>query len=212
MASQDADDISDRETDGDSELIDEDDSCLVNEDMTFRDIIINVRDRKLQNLVVEFITSLILKHEQEFYLLVQNKLNMRFDILNTTNKTIIEMIIAINNKYYNDLYLSIQNNKENSCKNLILDMQKFVEYDTYILLFKLLHLTLEAHIDIYRENLVTNNLDLYKKTTLSEINLFLQSANIIDAFRNQPDDCIKIPAIAAGQLPFNIVIHKNVES
>lgn len=190
---------------------DSDDCDLVNPDMTFRDINVKINERKLQKLVVEFITSLVLKHEQDFYNLVNDKLNGKFDILTTTNKAIIEMIIAINNKYYNDLYLSIQNNTENAAKVLVQEMHKLVQYDIYTFLYKMLHLTLEAQIDIYRENLAINNLEIYKKTVLTEINLFLQSTNILDALEHKPDDNLKIPEILPGQIPFNVVIHKNIE-
>ena len=193
---------------------DSDHECdkIINDDMTFVKPKINEKYVELQKLVVEFVTSLVLKHETEFYELVDKRLKGRFDILATTSKTIIQMITETTNKYYNDLYLSIQNNTENPSKKLITEMTDCVEYGSNVLLDKLIHFTLDTHIDVTRENLLVKNVDLYTKSVLAEINLFLQSTNIIKRMAKDEGDDVPFVNVPPAEKPFNIVIDKNIEN
>lgn len=170
---------------------------------------------KLQKKVTEFVTSVILKHEKEFYTLTQtyfkNKMNY---LLNSTCSSIIEMIVETTNKFYNDTYHNIQNKNNTDIVKIILKMRKYTEYDTHILLDKLLRLTLEIHLDVIREKLTLKNdrYDLYEESVLCQINTFLSSFNLLHVLSKGTNEDGTFVNIPEGENAFNIVIDKNIKN
>lgn len=190
-------------------------------------------DEKLINLqkqVVEFITSVILNHEMEFYQLIQKIFPSKMeDLLCSTGPSIIQMITETINKFYNKIYYDIQHKNETPITILVLSMGQFTDYGPHILLDKLLRLTLEIHLDVNREELVinsdkydsttntdkcdTNNykLDIYQKTVLNQINIGLNSKNLIHIMSKGEDEDTDFVNIPEGNNAFSIVIDKNIE-
>ena len=164
----------------------------------------------LQKDVVEFVTSVILKHEREFYHLVVSHCNSKFeDILGTTSNTIVEMITTTTSKFYNDIYRTIQNKVYSDLSNVVLSMGNNCNYGPHILLYKLLHLTLDVHLDINREQIECNkNFDIYEKSVLNQINVHLISINIIKYMITDVDDDIPFLNIPDGNSAFTVKINE----
>ena len=138
-----------------SDLIAKQPKVILDDDMTFPKATVDPRLLKLQGDVTEFVTSVILKHETEFYSLVEKCFPDRIeDILGTTNASIILMITETTNKFYNDIYSDIQNKRDKLIAKLVLEMTSYSDYGPHILLDKLLRLTIEAHLEVNREQLV----------------------------------------------------------
>ena len=191
----------------------DDEGYILDEDMSFPKATIDPKLIKLQKDVTEFITSVILKHEKEFFSLVQNKFGKKNmdKVLGTTNKSIIEMIKEITVKFYNKLYFDIQNKVETPLTELILNMCEFAEYGAHILLDKLFRLTLDAHIDVSREQLVIKKEDKYLKSVLNQINIYLLSKNLLQIFSKNEGEDIPFINIPAGEQAFSVFIDKNIE-
>ena len=164
----------------------------------------------LQKEVSEFVTSVIIKHEEEFYLLVKKNFNNTVGILGYTHGTIISMITETTNKFYNEIYLAIQNQIASPLTNFIIDLAIHAEYGPHILLDKLIRLTIEIHFEMIREQLILDNLDLYKESVLKQINQYLSSCKLIHILSKGPNDDIPFVNVPDDQKPFNIVIDKNV--
>src|SRR5271154_5247226 len=114
--------------------------------MDFPKTTVNPKLIELQKEIVEFVTSVILQHEKEFYRLVEKHFPKQTEqILGTTCASIIEMITQTTNKFYNDLYFDIQNNKSTDLTKLISKMCALAEYGPHILLEKLVNLTINIH-------------------------------------------------------------------
>lgn len=180
------------------------------EDLTFPKATIDPKLYKLQESVVEFVISTILKNESDFYALVEKNCNeKKEDILGTTNPSIIEMITLTTNKFYNKIYLDIQNKNNNELANVVIEMCQHCEYGPHILLDKLLRLTIEAHYDVWREKLTIDNLDLYQKSILTQLSLYLLSKNILHIFSKGDGDDIPFVNVNDGNA-FSISIDKNI--
>lgn len=167
---------------------------------------------QLQKNATEFITSIILKHEKELFLLISqyDKQNIN-DFLCTTNSKIIEAITVLTNKFFNDLYQKIQNDIQTPISTFILEMCKFAEYGPHILLDKLIRLVISIHLDINREQLVLNdNYELYEKSLLNQINICILSYNLLHMLSIGPDENVPFSKIPEGMNAFNIVIDKNI--
>ena len=189
-------------------------SYVLEDDMAFPKATVNPKLLKLQKLVTEFVTSVILKHEKEFGQLIDNHCpTKRSEVLGVTNPSIIEMITQTTNIFYNKLYYQIQNKINTDTVNLILEMCEYADYGPHILLDKLIRLTLEIHLDIWRECLVMldqNGDDLYEKSVLIEINEKLLSLNLLHILSkgiNEDEPFINIPDDGKA---FDIVIDKNI--
>lgn len=193
---------------------------IVSDDMTFPKATIDVRLTKLQAEVTEFVTSIILKHESEFYILVSkifpDKINK---ILGSTCASIIQMITETTEKFYNMLYMNVQKfiiNTESHHKNIMVDyflsFSKLCDYGPHILLDKLMRLTLEIHLDINRECLITDNADIYSKKILEQTNIGLLSHNLLHILSKGPNDDNEFVVVPDDNKPFNIVIDKNIQA
>jgi len=189
-------------------------SYILDDDMTFPKATIDPKLIKLQKDVTEFITSVILKHEREFYQLVENNFNSEYEnVLGYTRDYIIEMIVRITNKFYNKLYYDIQHNVESDLVKLLLSLCEFTDYGPHILLDKLIRLTLDAHLEISREDLVFNDnkYDIYEKSVLMQLNTYLLSCNLLHILSKGEDEEGPFINIPEGANAFNIVIDKNIK-
>ena len=165
---------------------------------------------KLQKESIEFITSIILKHEQEFYKLIkENFPNSIEEILGNTTPVIIKMISETTNKFFNKIYYDIQNNINSGPAQCILSMVQFADYGPHILLDKLIRITLNVHLDIPREKLIIVD-DSYEKTIFQYLNFYLMSYNFLDLLSKKEDDIGDFVYLLDGQVAFNVVIDKNV--
>lgn len=183
----------------------------INDDMTFPKAEIDPNLARLQDLVVEFVTAVILKHENEIYQLVSNHFpNKKEYLLLTTNASIIEMITNITNKFYNNIYNLCQSNTPPEQISLMLN---YADYGAHILLDKLIRLTLEIHLDIWRESLIdVSNYDIYEKSVCTEINIVFQSLNLLHILSKGIDDNSEFVNLEPGQVAFDIVIDKNIST
>lgn len=167
---------------------------------------------KLQQEVTEFITSVILKHEKEFYELVKNNLEGAYEnILGYTRNYIIEMITTITTKFYNQIYNNIQHNIKTPITTLICEMTEYADYGPHILLDKLFRLTLDAHLDIIREDLIFDNIDLYNKSILCQLNIYLSSRNLLHIMSKGVDENGSFIDIPEGKNAFQVNIEKNID-
>ena len=187
-------------------------SFILDDDMSFPKATIDPRLIKLQRDVTEFVTSVILKHEAEFYILITKFFPEKIEnLLASTNRSVIEMIKETTVKFYNELYMNIQNKIETPKSILITEMCEFADYGAHILLDKLFRLTLDIHIDIERERLVTSNRDNYSNSILVQINLYLLSKNLLQFFAKNEGEDIPFVIVPEGELPFSVTIDKNIE-
>lgn len=163
---------------------------------------------KLQEKVYEFTVSVILKHEMKFFELA-SKMN-RLDIVNTTNQTIIDMIMIATNDFYNMCYFTMQNNNDIPIRNVIKEMDELTDYGWWILLDKLIRLTIDAHIDIVREDIIVDSSDLYNESVYNQLYDYLCDKNVIHIFSKGCDDDIEFTFVSDGNKPFDIVIDKKI--
>jgi hypothetical protein len=197
------------------EIDDEFEKCgyVLDNDMTFPRASVDPKLLKLQKDVTEFVTSVILKHEKEFYELVtklfQNKLEY---LLGSTCSSIIEMITLTTNKFFNKIYYDIQHNNQTELSKIIFEMCEHTDYGPHILLDKLIRLTLETHLEISREQLaiVNNEYDLYEKSVLNQINIYLLSCNLLHILSKGHDEDSAFVDIPDGKQAFDVVIDKNI--
>ena len=185
----------------------------LDDDLSFPRATIDGKLIRLQKDVVEFVTSVILKHESEFYHLVKDNFPDKLEeILCITNPSIIEMIVKTTTKFYNNIYHDIQNKKIYGLTQIILDMCEFAEYAPHFLLNKLIYLTVDVHLEIPREKLViqNNDLDLYHKSILIYLNFHLLSHNLLDMFAKTDNENNQFVFPSDGQNAFDIVIDKNI--
>lgn len=175
---------------------------------------------KLQSDTTEFVTGVILNHETKFYELANTlftDMESKIELLGVTaqqllsddtqiitNKKIIDMITLTTNTYYNQLYFSIQKKQQTPLTELINEMSTNGKYGPHIMLDKLIRLTIDIHLDIIREDLCLDTLDLYLKTVLKQINTYLLSANLLHSLSKGPNDDIPFCIVPDGAKPFNI--------
>ncbi|AVL94609.1 hypothetical protein ma223 [Moumouvirus australiensis] len=182
------------------------------DELIFPKATIDPKLSQLQKNTTEFITSVILKHEKELFLLVSqyDKQNIN-EFFCTTNSKIIEAITMLTNKFFNDLYRKIQDEIQTPLTILALEMCKFAEYGPHILLDKLIRIVISIHLDINREQLVLNeDYELYEKSLLNQINICILSYNLLHMLSIGPDENIPFNKIPEGMNAFNIVIDKNI--
>lgn len=166
----------------------------------------------LQKDVTEFVTSVILKHEKDFYELVKNNFNGAYEnILGYTRNYIIEMITRTTTKFYNQIYADIQHNKKTPLTTLICEMTEYAKYGPHILLDKLFRLTLDAHLDIIREDLIFDDMDLYNKSILCQLNIYLSSRNLLHVMSKGMDENGPFVIIPEGNNAFQVDIEKNID-
>lgn len=198
-------------------------SYVLDNDMTFPKATIDPKLIKLQSEITNFVTSVILKHEREFYKLVNTYFEAEYQlILANTTASIISMITETTNQFYNKLYFDIQNSNNNDLVKLVMEMCELVDYGAHILLDKLLRLTLEIHLDIVREqlafsdgslNLNTSDADdIYEKSILMQINISILSHNLLHIFSKGMDEDGPFVIVPTGEKPFNIIIDKNIKN
>lgn len=181
------------------------------DDLVFPKATVDPKLLRLQASVTEFVTTVILKHEREFFDLVSTHFPNKSELLLNTNPSIIEMITRTTNKFYNTLYHQIQNHYQTEEVLLIHEMCDFTDYGPHILLDKLLRLTLEIHLDIWRENLeMGDDYSIYETTILNEINVRISSYNLLHIMSKGPNDDTVFINLPDGQDAFNIVIDKNI--
>jgi hypothetical protein len=182
------------------------------DDLTFPKATIDPKFLHLQKEVTEFITSVILKHEMDFYNLVKANFLLDIDnILGSTNPTIIQMITEITNIFYNKIYYEIQRGISTPITNLVLNMRTYADYESHILLDKMIRLTIDAHLDVVREKLALNDLELYQKSVLNQINIYLLSKNLLHILSKGIDEDGPFINLPDGQKAFDIVIDKNID-
>jgi len=190
----------------------ETETLILPNDMSFPKASIDPKLIRLQKDVTEFITSVILKHENELYNLFQKQTPEKLeDILGFTTNKIISIIQLLTSKFFNDIYFRIQNNTKDSKTLLVEEMCIFADYGAHILLDKLCRLTFHVHLDIVRENLDITSIDIYNKCLLKEINTSILSLNLLHMLSKSEQDNIPFQHVPEGYEPFQIVIDKNIE-
>ena len=166
---------------------------------------------KLQVMVREFITTVIIHHEQLIYNII-TKNNFEPSLLTTTNKTIIDLIIECTKTFYNKCYMNLQNEVITTETTNILEMSYYAQYSPHILLNKLIHLTLDIHIDIVRENLILKSIDEYFDAIQGEIAYqFLSSINLVHVLSAGLEEDEDFINVSNGEKPFDIIIDKHIE-
>ena len=187
-------------------------SLSLPDDMSFPKATVDPKLIRLQKDVTEFVTSVILKHENELYDLFKRQFpNQLEDILGLTTNKIISIIQLMTSKFFNNIYRQIQNNTNDPRKILVEEMCKFADYGPHILLDKLCRLTFHIHLDIARENLDFTNIEIYKKCLLKEINTSILSLNLLHILSKGDGDDIPFQHVPEGYEPFQIIIDKNIE-
>lgn len=166
---------------------------------------------KLQILVRDFITSLILKNEQTMHkIITQNGYDMSY--LLTTNKVGIDLIKECTEDFFNSCYNDLQDEKITVDTTTILEMSYLAEYSPHILLNKLIQVTLDVHIGVVRENLSHESVDKYFHGVQAEIEYqFLSSVNLIYILSKGLDDDEDFINIGNGGKAFEVVIDKHIE-
>lgn len=187
---------------------------------------------KLQNNVVDFIILTILRHEHEFYKLVKHNFPTKYTyILGTTNKSIIEMITQTTTKFYNNIYHSFQNDKISDIGQKLIDICEETEYNVHILIKKLIRLTVDLHLDLWRENLKfddnnqTNGQfkvqdleqnehieqEKYIHSIQDEINDKIININFVHILTTNNDKNDAYPNLPYEKNAFDIIIDKQIE-
>lgn len=165
------------------------------DELDFPRATINPKLQKLQSLVTEFITSVILKHEKEYYNLVFKMYKEHAEyLLGTTQNTIISTICTLTKTFYNKLYHSFQkNDQSNGSVKFIQEMVSYTDYGPHILLDKLFRITIDIHLDIIREELIVDEtvekpFDVYYDSLSIQLNKKLVSYNLLNALSKNDDD------------------------
>lgn len=168
---------------------------------------------KLENETQSFVATLILKHETQFYEIITKNFDCQYEkYLGNTASHIIQMIVEITNKYFNDLYFDIQNKVDNDVTQLVHKMCSYGGYGPHILLDKLIRLVIDSHIEISREKLVCDDTyESFKQSLFVEINIYLSSKDIIHIMAKGINDDTMFIHLSSDQKPFDIVIDKNIE-
>ena len=185
-----------------------------NGDIAFPKATVDPRLLKLQKESTEFITSVILKHEREFYQLVEKNFPSQLSIiLGQTRSHVIEMITQTTNKFFNQVYRDIQHGVDSGSARAINKICQFADYAPHILLDKLMRITLDVHLDIPREKLIfdDNNYETYEQSVLTYLNLNLLSYNLLndlDKNDNDEGDFVNVPD---NKNAFDIIIDKNIQ-
>ena len=133
---------------------------------------------ELEILLENFITKVIIKHENEFYTMVCDNFtsNNLSKILGVKQNHIISMITIVTEKYFNNL---------NNNNPIILAICSYAKCDSDFVINKLKKIVLEIHLDIDRKNLFFyHEHDAYEKSVLTELILALSKANLIQLFNN----------------------------
>lgn len=182
----------------DNSLSLEDSICIKNDDKHQEML------KTLQKEVVEFVTSVILNHEEKFYQLVKNFPQKFNSIVGLTNKTIIDMIVESTNHFYNKLYFDVQKQEKTDLVEWINKMMTLVDYGPHILIIKLIEITLNVHLDITREELSLGTIDLYKKSILQEINLYFQNNTLYYSLEMDEEDYMPLVHVPDNEKPFTI--------
>jgi hypothetical protein len=182
------------------------------DDMSFPKASVDPILLKLQKEVTEFVTSVILKHEGDLYDLMKKQFPDQLeDILGLTTNKIISMITLLTNNFYNKLYFDVQNKVDSKLVDLVNEMSEFAKYGPHILLDKIIRITYHVHLDVDREKLQIDNKDIYLKCVLQDINLSLLSFNLLHVLSKGPDDDTPFAIVPKGELPFNIIVEKNLQ-
>lgn len=191
----------------------EDKEYLIGDDLVFPKATIDPKLYKLQKDVTEFVTSIILKHELDFLgIISQNFPDKIDDILCNTCESINEMIMETTCHFYNKIYREIQNKIPSQLSHTIMEMCECTNYGPHILLDKLFRLTLDAHLEVVREQLSweNNDSDLYQKLILNQVNVYLLSHNLLHILSKGPDEDIPFVEIPEKQNVFSIEIYQNM--
>lgn len=108
--------------------------------------------------------------------------------------------------------MNLQNEVITAETTNILEMSYHAQYSPHILLNKLIHLTLDIHIDIVRENLTLKSVEEYFSGIQSEIDYqFLSSVNLVHVLSKGLDQDEDFINICNGEKPFDIIIDKHIE-
>ncbi|BCS82917.1 hypothetical protein QLL95_gp1206 [Cotonvirus japonicus] len=190
---------------------------LTDDELTFPKATINEKLTALQKYATEFIVEVILRHEKEYYDLIEKNIGREYlkSQLCSTNNIIITAICELTMKFYNKLYHDYQNKIKNGLTQMIDNMNKYTDYGPHVLLDKLFRVTIDVHIEIQREHLIINNeynYDIYEKSINTEIYLVLVPYNLLNALSlSATDDTGDFIIVPNDHKVFNIKIDKNVE-
>lgn len=165
---------------------------------------------QIRKNIVDFITDVILRHEQFIYELVEK--NMKSDmanILNKSNITIYQLISTLTDDFFNNLYFDIQNEVVSDVTTTIKNLASELDYGPHILLNNLYKITVDAHFEIPREELIiTDKIDTYLNRIVMHINGYIMTKNIYEIFDKHDGDDIQFVVMKDGIKPFNSKIIK----
>uniref|UniRef100_A0A6C0LRG1 Uncharacterized protein n=1 Tax=viral metagenome TaxID=1070528 RepID=A0A6C0LRG1_9ZZZZ len=185
---------------------------LINDDMIFPPATIDSKLISLQKNAVEFISSVILKHEKFFYDLVNKDLLSELEsLLGTTDQVILDMITTTTNDFYNKLYFDVQHKNDMEIVKWINEMAILGGYGAHILLDKLIRLTISIHFDIIREELDISNYKKYNDSLHKQLSYLLVNINFLHIFSKAPDDETEFFCVPENSSPFKIIIDKPIK-
>lgn len=201
--------IDDNETMEEFEKMLERNTYVLEDDMAFPKASVDPNLLRLRTDVMDFITNVILKHESEFYqLLIAHFPEQVTDIMCNTNKSIIDMIFATTNKFYNKLYLDVQNkDTSNPTVTLINDMCSYSKIHYHCLLDTLVRLTVDVHLDVVREQLSIKDTDSHQKTVMNQVNTYYLNTNLLHILShdcNAKGHVLEFPVLQSGENAFEI--------
>jgi len=183
------------------------DECLL---MEFPKTEIDPRLIKLQEMIFDFITDIIIRHEKKMFEVVHKLNSPRVDFITTTNQTVIDMISLCTHEFYNKCYFDMQHGINNDITNIIKQMEKLVDYGWWVLLDKLIRMTIDTHINVVREDIMIDSEELFFQTIYDQVYEYLCDRNLIHVFCKGPNDDIKFMEIPEHIKPFDIIIDKKI--
>lgn len=181
-----------------------------NED-SFPIVKINETHIAFQKEIVEVITSLILKCENDLLALVlEHALSFAENILGKTCQKNVDLIVTYHTDIFNKYYFDVQEKKDVSHVKLVNDLSAYMNYGPHILLKKMFEFILDLHLDVVREKLDLNDVDGYEMSVLKQINELIVTRNIIEFFSATKSDSIPFAICTDGQKPFSVVFEKKL--
>lgn len=146
-------------------------------------------EQELHDLVTEFIRDAISNHEVILYSFIKERQIIEENAIGKPSQVIFQMIGAITNHTFNDLYLAIQNQENAPFVDRISSISKYTSYAEHILLKKLLQLIIDIHTDVDRKTLVCDaDLSVYIKTVQNQINLIMMNRDILAYLQTESDE------------------------
>ena len=198
---------------------------VLRDDMTFDVETPSIETLKFHSELQEFISGVIMQHEKSLRRVIEGNFPEKlFELMGTTNPTLISMITEINMDLYNRIFDDIQAGVTNDLVELVLDINKRSTYGVHVLLDKLFRLTFDIHIDISRENLLfydektasmesnSCNEEVLERSIKNQIGILMKNYNFSTCFSRWEGEDSEFPILPPGTKAFTIEIQKNIKA